>query len=92
MVAVILGLFATVGIRALALVNMPGLGGFGAAREIKQFFPDIPILFFTMHDGARFVEDAKKAGVQGFVAKEKAGQVLLEAVDALRRNEHYFPP
>jgi CheY-like chemotaxis protein len=26
---------------------MPGLGGFGAAREIKQLFPDIPILFFN---------------------------------------------
>jgi DNA-binding NarL/FixJ family response regulator len=44
-----------------------------------------------MNDGAKFVEEAKKAGVQGFVAKEKAGQVLLEAVDALVRNEQFFP-
>jgi|ERR1700733_1609129 len=72
-------------------INMPVLGGFAAAREIKRLLPDVPILFFTMHDGARFIEDAKRAGVQGFVAKEKAGQVLLDAVDVLLRNEQYFP-
>jgi DNA-binding NarL/FixJ family response regulator len=72
-------------------INMPVLGGFAAALEIKRLLPDIPILFFTMNDGAKFVEEAKKAGVQGFVAKEKAGQVLLEAVDALRRNVQFFP-
>jgi two-component system, NarL family, response regulator DegU len=72
-------------------INMPVLGGFATALEIKRLLPGIPILFFTMHDGAKFVAEAKKAGVQGFVAKEKAGQVLLDAVDALRRNEQYFP-
>jgi two-component system, NarL family, response regulator DegU len=72
-------------------INMPVLGGFAAAAEIKRLLPGIPILFFTMNDGAKFVEEAKKAGVQGFVAKEKAGQVLLEAVDALVRNEQFFP-
>ena len=72
-------------------INMPVLGGFAAALEIKRLLPDIPILFFTMNDGAKFVEEAKKGGVQGFVAKDKAGQVLLEAVDTLRRNEQFFP-
>jgi two-component system, NarL family, response regulator DegU len=72
-------------------INMPVLGGFAAAAEIKRLLPGIPILFFTMNDGSKFVEEAKKAGVQGFVAKEKAGQILLEAVDALVRNEQFFP-
>jgi DNA-binding NarL/FixJ family response regulator len=71
-------------------INMPVLGGFAAAVEIKRLLPGIPILFFTMNNGSKFVEEAKKAGVQGFVAKEKAGQVLLAAVDALMRNEQFF--
>ena len=71
-------------------INMPVLGGFAAAVEIKRLLPGVPILFFTMNNGSKFVEEAKKAGVQGFVAKEKAGQVLLAAVDALMRNEHFF--
>jgi DNA-binding NarL/FixJ family response regulator len=72
-------------------INMPVLGGFAAAAEIKRLLPGTPILFFTMNDGAKFVEEAKKAGVQGFVAKDKAGTTLLEAIAALRRNEQFFP-
>jgi DNA-binding NarL/FixJ family response regulator len=72
-------------------INMPVLGGFAAAVEIRRLLPGVPILFFTMHTGAKFGEEAKKAGVQGIVAKETAGQALLEAVDALRRSEQYFP-
>ena len=30
-------------------VNMRGLGGFDAAKEIHRVWPDVPILFFTMH-------------------------------------------
>jgi DNA-binding NarL/FixJ family response regulator len=72
-------------------INMPVLGGFAAAKEIQKLLPRVPILFFSMHDSGQFVEEAKKAGVQGFVAKDKAGWVLLEAVDALLNNNRFFP-
>ena len=47
-------------------VNMRGLGGFEAAKEIHRVRPDVPILFFTMH-GEQFLSEAKRAGAQGFV-------------------------
>jgi len=71
-------------------INMPVLGGFGAATEIQRLLPGTPILFFTMHTGEQIVLEARKAGVQGFVAKDRAGEVLMDAVDALLRNETYF--
>jgi DNA-binding NarL/FixJ family response regulator len=71
-------------------INMPVLGGFGAAQEIQRLLPGTPILFFTMHSGEQIVQEARKAGVQGFVAKERAGEVLVDAVNALLRNETYF--
>jgi DNA-binding NarL/FixJ family response regulator len=55
-------------------INMPVLGGFAAAKEIQRLLPQIPILFFTMHLGEQFVSEARKAGVQGFVAKDRAGE------------------
>jgi DNA-binding NarL/FixJ family response regulator len=39
-------------------INMPILGGFAAALEIKRLLPGVPILFFTMHDGVKVVEEA----------------------------------
>jgi DNA-binding NarL/FixJ family response regulator len=71
-------------------INMPLLGGFGAAKELQRLLPGTPILFFTMHTGEQFVLEARKAGVQGFVAKDRAGEILVDAVKALLRNETYF--
>jgi DNA-binding NarL/FixJ family response regulator len=71
-------------------INMPVLGGFGAAKEIQRLLPQIPILFFTMNAGEPFVSEARKAGVQGFVAKDRAGEDLIRAVEALLRKETFF--
>ena len=71
-------------------INMPVLGGFGAAREIQRLLPQIPILFFTMHIGEQFVSEARRAGVQGFVAKDRAGEDLIRAVETLLRKEMFF--
>ena len=43
-----------------------------------------------MHGGGQFASEARKASVNGFVAKDRAGEVLLDAVNALLRNEKYF--
>jgi DNA-binding NarL/FixJ family response regulator len=72
-------------------INMPVLSGFAAATELQRLLPHVPILFFTMHTGPQFVAQARKAGVQGFVAKDRAGEALVEAVQAVIRNETYFP-
>ncbi len=72
-------------------INMPVLDGFGAAMQIQQHAGDIPILFFTMHTGASFVNQTRRMGVQGFVSKDRAGDMLVEAVNALLQKKTYFP-
>ena len=72
-------------------VTMPVLDGINSAKEIRTFLPDVPILFFSMHDGVYLVHEAKMAGVQGFVSKTDARATLLDAVDAIAKKETYFP-
>jgi DNA-binding NarL/FixJ family response regulator len=72
-------------------VNMPVLDGIHSAKEIRAFLPEVPILFFSMHDGVYLVHEAKMAGVQGFVNKTDARATLLDAVDALVKKQTYFP-
>jgi DNA-binding NarL/FixJ family response regulator len=72
-------------------VNMPVLDGIHSAKEIRTFLPDVPILFFSMHDGVYLVHEAKMAGVQGLVSKTDARATLLDAVDALAKKQTYFP-
>ena len=70
---------------------MPVLDGFGAAMQIRQQSPDTPILFFTMHNGPAFVNQTRRMGVQGLVSKDRAGEMLVDAVKALLQHNTYFP-
>jgi DNA-binding NarL/FixJ family response regulator len=72
-------------------VTMPVLDGINSAKEIRTFLPEVPILFFSMHDGVYLVHEARLAGVQGFVNKTEARAMLLDAVDALVNKQTYFP-
>jgi DNA-binding NarL/FixJ family response regulator len=73
-------------------VTMPAMGGFAAAKELQKLMPHVPILFLTMHGGDSFVSEARRAGVQGFVTKDHAGELLVDAVRALINGETFFPP
>jgi DNA-binding NarL/FixJ family response regulator len=87
-------------IKALALqpdlilldINMPVMNGFAAARELKKLLPHVPTLFLTMHSGDSFVSAARRVGVQGFVSKDHAGEVPMDAVKAVLDKETFFPP
>jgi two-component system response regulator NreC len=72
-------------------ITMSILNGLDAARVIRLTLPDLPILLLTMHDGKHIIEDAKKIGIDGFVCKSEASAPLLAAVDALLRNQPFFP-
>jgi DNA-binding NarL/FixJ family response regulator len=71
-------------------ISMPVLDGFDAARQIRSFLPQVPILFLSMHDGHQVEEQVRAVGAQGFVRKDQAATELLRAVDALSRNKTFF--
>ena len=71
-------------------ISMPGLGGVEAARQIRVLLPEVRILFFTMHNLPQLLAIAESVGAQGFVTKDQMASTLLDAIDALRRNETYF--
>jgi len=61
-----------------------------AARQIRVFLPDVPILFFTLHNTPQLFAIAKSVGAQGFVTKDQMAGRLIEAVDALRNRKTFF--
>jgi DNA-binding NarL/FixJ family response regulator len=71
-------------------VTMPVLDGFTAAKQIKEILPHVPILMLSMHDGNDVVREAQLAGVQGFVTKSEAANILLTAVDAILEGHTFF--
>jgi DNA-binding NarL/FixJ family response regulator len=60
-------------------INLPHKSGIECVIEIKQRWPEIKILMFTVHDDDENVFNAVKAGAVGYVLKEEAAKIA-EAV------------
>jgi DNA-binding NarL/FixJ family response regulator len=71
-------------------VTMPVKNGFEAAREIKTFLPESAIVILSQNADRRFVEEAKKLGVKAYVAKTKAGEALVKAVEGAVLGNDFF--
>lgn len=72
-------------------ITMPEMNGLDAARSIRTFLPDTPILILSVHKGKQLMEEARKIGVRGYVTKGEAVQKLVQAIDSVLHDEAYFP-
>jgi DNA-binding NarL/FixJ family response regulator len=72
-------------------VSMPVMDGFTAAREIKKFSPDTPLIIFSLYKTEAFSEVAQKIGVSSYVTKVHDSGTLLKAVDAAINHQTFFP-
>jgi DNA-binding NarL/FixJ family response regulator len=63
-------------------ITMPVLNGIDAAREIKASLPELAIVILSTHADKQFIEQAKKSGARAYVAKTKAAEALVKAIEA----------
>jgi DNA-binding NarL/FixJ family response regulator len=61
-------------------IKMPLLNGIEAARRINRAYPDIKIIFLTMHADRVYATEALKAGGSAFVLKSSAAEELVPAI------------
>lgn len=61
-------------------ISMPQRDGFDTARAVKKVFPDLKILFLTMHKSEEMLAKAFHSGCSGYILKENAFEELAEAI------------
>jgi len=71
-------------------LNLPGLGGFDAAMEIKRTLPGVELIVLTSYFSKALLYEVMKLGALGFVLESDAERDLLSAVEAVRRREPYI--
>jgi len=71
-------------------VNMPGMRGIEAAREIRARHPQIKILFLSMHRRREFLSMAFAAGAEGYLLKDDSSRELLAAIEEIRKGRTYL--
>jgi len=71
-------------------VAMPKRTGIEAAQDIRQQFPDVAILFLSMHKSREYLQKALAVGARGYVLKEDSGTELLNAIQTIQKGGSYL--
>jgi len=72
--------------------EMPGLTGVEAAQEIRRRYPAVRVLALSAYESEHYVRGMLEAGAVGYVLKEEAPEVIVEAVRGAARGAGYFSP
>ena len=68
-------------------VKMPVRDGMDLMREVKERWPDIPIIVMSGYDTIETIEEAVKMGAATFIAKPFTPDELLETVRQVIKKE-----
>lgn len=72
---------------ALLDINMPGIGGIEACREMRRLEPQLPILMLTIRDDADDKIEALDAGADDYITKPfHVGELMARVRAAVRRS------
>jgi DNA-binding NarL/FixJ family response regulator len=77
---------------ALLDIQMPGMSGVEATRQIKVRFPAIRVLILTAYDDDPYVFAVLQAGADGYMLKTIEVDDLIRAVRAVHRGESALSP
>ena len=71
-------------------VNMPGMSGFAAARQLHLKLPNVKIVFLTMLAEAIAVSEGFRSGASGYVLKQSVSDELYSAVQSVLANRRFL--
>ncbi|MBN8654259.1 MAG: response regulator transcription factor [Anaerolineae bacterium] len=73
-------------------VQMPGMDGIEAVRQIKQVLPETIIVMLSVRGDDEMLFEALKNGAQGYLLKEIRSQALLEMLRGALQGEAALSP
>lgn len=74
---------------AIVDISLTNESGLELVRRFQFLFPELPILILSMHDESIYAEAALKAGARGYLMKQMATDVLLQAIRKVLQGDMY---
>ncbi|MFI5387494.1 MAG: response regulator [Fimbriimonadales bacterium] len=68
---------------ALIDISLVGQSGLDLVKRLKAAHPEMIVLIISMHDEVVYAERALKAGARGYVMKQEAASVMLDAIETV---------
>lgn len=73
-------------------IAMPLLNGLEATRRIRKAAPDTKVLILSAHSDDAYVDQMTALGAAGFLLKQSAAHVLVQAIREVHRGKSFFSP
>jgi len=71
-------------------LSLKTLSGMDLIKSVRVMYPSLPMLVVSMHDENAYAERALRAGARGYVMKDQAGEVLIEAIRVVLKGNYYL--
>lgn len=71
-------------------INMPGMDGLDALKQLQSVKPDVPVLVLSMHAEDEYALRVLKAGASGYLNKESAPEELVAAIRKISSGGKYM--
>lgn len=71
-------------------VNLQSVNGIDLGRTILGHYPDMRVLMLTMYNQPKLLDEARRAGLHGYLLKDATTPELLRGVRAVLAGETYF--
>jgi two-component system response regulator NreC len=73
-------------------IQMPGMNGIEATRQIKEAYADTAVLALTMHEDDQYFFEMLQAGASGYLPKRAAPDELVRAIRTVSRGDVFLYP
>jgi DNA-binding NarL/FixJ family response regulator len=71
-------------------VALPGMSGIDAVKQVQDACVEAKVLMLSMYSGAEYVARALRAGANGYVVKESAGDEMVLAVRTVHAGQRFL--
>jgi DNA-binding NarL/FixJ family response regulator len=65
---------------AIIDISLPGMSGMELIKHLQSRLPDLKLLVVSRHDETLYAERCIRAGAKGYVMKQEAGDVMVQAI------------
>lgn len=73
-------------------ISLPPYDGLDGLLEVRERFPDLPVLMLSMYPEERFAVPAVKSGASGYITKAMAADELVNAIRKVKDGGSFVTP
>jgi len=71
-------------------LNLPGINGLEATRQLRQLMPTLRVLILTVQGGREYVAEVARHGAHGYMLKDASPDELARAIVAVHHGQAVF--